>query len=103
MADAGIHAAGVCLRRLDLGLLSAGEIEKHFAVMAGAGFDAELVGGADRRAEARLGRLAAGSRQGLVPVLVALAVSGIAVVNHASNRKVVHTARAEAQVRVGCA
>ncbi|HEY6746474.1 MAG TPA: diacylglycerol kinase family protein [Mycobacteriales bacterium] len=45
-------------RSLDLGLLSAGDVKEHFAVMAGAGFDAELVGGADRRAKARLGRLA---------------------------------------------
>ena len=45
-------------RTLDLGLLSAGDVREHFAVMAGAGFDAELVGGADRRAKARLGKLA---------------------------------------------
>jgi diacylglycerol kinase (ATP) len=45
-------------RNLDLGLLHAGAVEEHFAVMAGAGFDAELVGGADRRAKARLGKLA---------------------------------------------
>ncbi|HST67988.1 MAG TPA: diacylglycerol kinase family protein [Mycobacteriales bacterium] len=45
-------------RTLDLGLLTAGDVEEHFAVMAGAGFDAELVGGADRRAKARLGKLA---------------------------------------------
>jgi diacylglycerol kinase family enzyme len=41
-------------RTLDLGLLDG----EHFAVMAGAGFDATLVGGADRRAKDRLGRLA---------------------------------------------
>ena len=45
-------------RTLDLGrLLVDGETE-HFAVMAGVGFDAALVGGADRKAKARLGRLA---------------------------------------------
>lgn len=41
-------------RRLDLGTFD----NEHFAVMAGVGFDAALVGGADRRAKARLGRLA---------------------------------------------
>ena len=41
-------------RALDLGTLDG----EHFAVMAGAGFDATLVGGADRKAKARLGRLA---------------------------------------------
>jgi diacylglycerol kinase family enzyme len=41
-------------RRLDLGTLDG----EHFAVMAGAGFDARLVGGADRKAKDRLGRLA---------------------------------------------
>jgi diacylglycerol kinase family enzyme len=41
-------------RALDLGILDG----EHFAVMAGLGFDAELVGGADRRAKARFGRLA---------------------------------------------
>jgi diacylglycerol kinase family enzyme len=41
-------------RRLDLGALDG----EHFAVMAGAGFDATLVGGADRKAKDRLGRLA---------------------------------------------
>jgi diacylglycerol kinase (ATP) len=41
-------------RTLDLGTLDG----EHFAVMAGAGFDATLVGGADRRAKDRLGRLA---------------------------------------------
>jgi diacylglycerol kinase (ATP) len=45
-------------RNLDLGLLAAGGTKEHFAVMAGAGFDAELVGGADRRSKARLGKLA---------------------------------------------
>jgi diacylglycerol kinase (ATP) len=45
-------------RALDLGVLTAGDGPEHFAVMAGAGFDAELVGGADRRAKARLGKLA---------------------------------------------
>lgn len=41
-------------RRLDLGTFDG----EHFAVMAGVGFDAALVGGADRKAKARLGRLA---------------------------------------------
>jgi diacylglycerol kinase (ATP) len=41
-------------RRLDLGTLDG----EHFGVMAGVGFDAELVGGADRQAKERLGRLA---------------------------------------------
>jgi diacylglycerol kinase (ATP) len=41
-------------RALDLGRFEG----EHFAVMAGAGFDATLVGGADRKAKARLGRLA---------------------------------------------
>jgi len=41
-------------RALDLGTFEG----EHFAVMAGAGFDATLVGGADRKAKARLGRLA---------------------------------------------
>lgn len=41
-------------RRLDLGTFDG----EHFAVMAGVGFDASLVGGADRKAKARLGRLA---------------------------------------------
>lgn len=41
-------------RRLDLGTFEG----EHFAVMAGAGFDATMVGGADRKAKARLGRLA---------------------------------------------
>jgi diacylglycerol kinase (ATP) len=41
-------------RALDLGAFEG----EHFAVMAGAGFDATLVGGADRKAKARLGRLA---------------------------------------------
>jgi diacylglycerol kinase (ATP) len=45
-------------RNLDLGLLAVAGVEEHFAVMAGAGFDAELVGGADRRSKARLGKLA---------------------------------------------
>ena len=41
-------------RALDLGRFDG----EHFAVMAGAGFDATLVGGADRKAKERLGRLA---------------------------------------------
>jgi diacylglycerol kinase (ATP) len=41
-------------RTLDLATLDG----EHFAVMAGAGFDATLVGGADRSAKERLGRLA---------------------------------------------
>jgi diacylglycerol kinase (ATP) len=41
-------------RTLDLGVLDG----EHFAVMAGVGFDAELVGGADRRSKDRLGKLA---------------------------------------------
>lgn len=41
-------------RVLDLGRLEG----EHFAVMAGVGFDALLVGGADRKAKAKLGRLA---------------------------------------------
>ncbi len=41
-------------RRIDLGTFDG----EHFAVMAGVGFDAAIVGGADRRAKARLGRLA---------------------------------------------
>ena len=41
-------------RTLDLGTFDG----EHFAVMAGAGFDATLVGGADRSAKDRLGRLA---------------------------------------------
>lgn len=41
-------------RALDLGRFEG----EHFAVMAGAGFDATLVGGADRKAKARMGRLA---------------------------------------------
>ncbi|MEO3780288.1 diacylglycerol kinase family protein [Micromonospora sp. B11E3] len=41
-------------RRLDLGRLNG----EHFAVMAGAGFDGELIGEADRRLKGRLGRLA---------------------------------------------
>ena len=45
-------------RTLDVGRLDVGKDRQHFAVMAGVGFDAALVGGADRRAKARLGRLA---------------------------------------------
>ncbi len=41
-------------RRIDLGTFDG----EHFAVMAGVGFDAAIVGGADRQAKARLGRLA---------------------------------------------
>lgn len=41
-------------RRIDLGKVNG----EHFAVMAGGGFDAELIAGADRRAKSRLGRLA---------------------------------------------
>jgi diacylglycerol kinase (ATP) len=41
-------------RRLDLGRLDG----EHFAVMAGAGFDATVVGGPDRKEKDRLGRLA---------------------------------------------
>jgi diacylglycerol kinase (ATP) len=41
-------------RRLDLGTVNG----EHFAVMAGVGFDAELIAGADRGAKDRLGRLA---------------------------------------------
>jgi YegS/Rv2252/BmrU family lipid kinase len=41
-------------RRLDLGRLD----DEHFAVMAGAGFDATVVGGPDRKEKDRLGRLA---------------------------------------------
>jgi diacylglycerol kinase family enzyme len=41
-------------RRLDLGRLN----DEHFAVMAGAGFDALLIRDADRRLKRRLGRLA---------------------------------------------
>jgi diacylglycerol kinase family enzyme len=41
-------------RAIDLGIFEG----EHFAVMAGAGFDATLVGGADRKDKARLGRLA---------------------------------------------
>jgi diacylglycerol kinase (ATP) len=41
-------------RRLDLGRLD----DEHFAVMAGAGFDATVVGGPDREQKDRLGRLA---------------------------------------------
>jgi diacylglycerol kinase (ATP) len=40
-------------RKLDLGLLNG----EHFAVMAGAGFDAEMIADADGRAKKRLGRL----------------------------------------------
>lgn len=45
-------------RTLDLGRLTVGKKDEHFAVMAGVGFDAALVGGADRKAKAKLGRLA---------------------------------------------
>jgi diacylglycerol kinase family enzyme len=41
-------------RMLDLGTFEG----EHFAVMAGAGFDATMVGGADRKTKAELGRLA---------------------------------------------
>ncbi|RGC67726.1 Diacylglycerol kinase [Micromonospora sp. MW-13] len=41
-------------RRLDLGRING----EHFAVMAGAGFDGDLIGEADRRLKGRLGRLA---------------------------------------------
>lgn len=41
-------------RRLDLGKLNS----EHFAVMAGAGFDAQLINDADRRLKDRAGRLA---------------------------------------------
>ncbi|MEV1287710.1 diacylglycerol kinase family protein [Micromonospora sp. NPDC049679] len=41
-------------RRLDLGRLNG----EHFAVMAGAGFDAEMIGEADRDLKDRVGRLA---------------------------------------------
>ncbi|WP_240741973.1 diacylglycerol/lipid kinase family protein [Micromonospora zingiberis] len=41
-------------RRLDLGKLNG----EHFAVMAGAGFDGELIRAADRELKGRLGRLA---------------------------------------------
>jgi diacylglycerol kinase (ATP) len=41
-------------RELDLGRLNG----EHFAVMAGVGFDADLIAGADRDAKSRLGRLA---------------------------------------------
>ena len=41
-------------RRLDLGLVNG----EHFAVMAGAGFDARMIEDADRGAKARLGSLA---------------------------------------------
>jgi diacylglycerol kinase (ATP) len=50
-----LHGAA---RTLDLGRLKGGGEKEHFAVMAGVGFDAALVGGADRRAKDRLGRLA---------------------------------------------
>jgi diacylglycerol kinase (ATP) len=40
-------------RRLDLGRLNG----EHFAVMAGAGFDGELIAGADRGMKGRLGKL----------------------------------------------
>jgi YegS/Rv2252/BmrU family lipid kinase len=40
--------------RLDLGRVNG----EHFAVMAGAGFDAEMIGDADRRLKDRIGRLA---------------------------------------------
>ena len=45
-------------RTLDLGRVKVGKDSEHFAVMAGVGFDATLVGGADRKAKAKLGRLA---------------------------------------------
>jgi diacylglycerol kinase (ATP) len=41
-------------RRLDLGKLNG----EHFAVMAGAGFDAEMIGAADRNLKDKLGRFA---------------------------------------------
>jgi diacylglycerol kinase (ATP) len=41
-------------RRLDLGRLNG----EHFAVMAGAGFDGDMIGQADRKLKGRLGRLA---------------------------------------------
>ncbi|MEV4757056.1 diacylglycerol kinase family protein [Micromonospora sp. NPDC049559] len=47
----GLHGPD---RRLDLGRLGG----EHFAVMAGAGFDGDLIGQADRELKGRLGRLA---------------------------------------------
>ncbi|WP_214412438.1 diacylglycerol/lipid kinase family protein [Sphaerisporangium fuscum] len=41
-------------RKLDLGVLNG----EHFAVMAGAGFEAQMIADADREAKGRLGRLA---------------------------------------------
>ncbi|MFB9252335.1 diacylglycerol/lipid kinase family protein [Sphaerisporangium melleum] len=41
-------------RKLDLGMLNG----EHFAVMAGAGFEADMIADADREAKGRLGRLA---------------------------------------------
>ena len=49
--DIALHGKN---RTLDLGTFE----DEHFAVMAGAGFDATMVGGADRKAKARMGRLA---------------------------------------------
>ncbi len=49
--DIGLHGAR---RRLDLGRING----EHFVVMAGAGFDAEMIDAADRGLKDRLGRLA---------------------------------------------
>ena len=64
-------------RSLDLG-----EIEgEHFAVMAGVGFDATLVGGADRKAKAKLGRLAY-VRSGLAGIRGPLVQARVTVDGH---------------------
>jgi diacylglycerol kinase (ATP) len=49
--DIGLHGSD---RRLDLGVVNG----EHFAVMAGAGFDAKMIADADRALKDRLGRLA---------------------------------------------
>jgi YegS/Rv2252/BmrU family lipid kinase len=49
--QAGLHGAR---RTIDLGKLNG----EHFAVMAGAGFDARMIGGASRSMKDRVGRLA---------------------------------------------
>jgi YegS/Rv2252/BmrU family lipid kinase len=49
--DVGLHG---CCRRLDTGTVNG----EHFAVMAGCGFDARMIGDADRRLKDRFGRAA---------------------------------------------
>jgi YegS/Rv2252/BmrU family lipid kinase len=71
--DVGLHGAR---RQLDTGLLNG----EHFAVMAGAGFDALMLRSAPRRVKDRLGRLAyvwTGAKHlGMKPVRMKIKVDG---------------------------